>query len=77
MPTLIVSSLSYDRKGDDQDEACKFIWINNPYESYLRKYFQDYGEKNKGPSTTGIIADDESEILSQNNIFNGLRKLKL
>ena len=28
------STLSYDRKGNGQDEVGKFIWLNTPYESY-------------------------------------------
>ena len=31
------STLSYDRKGNGQDEVGKFIWLNTPYESYLDK----------------------------------------
>ena len=29
------SSLSYDRKGNGQDEVGKFIWLNTPYDNYL------------------------------------------
>ena len=29
------STLSYDRKGNGQDEVGKFIWLNTPYESYM------------------------------------------
>jgi len=77
MPALIGASLSYDRKGDVQDEAGKFICMNTPYKSYLdKKVFSSLWWKNNGTSTTGIIAGDESEILSQNKLFNGLLKLK-
>ena len=31
------SSLSYDRKGNGQDEVGKFIWLNTPYETYMDK----------------------------------------
>ncbi|MCR5717776.1 MAG: RICIN domain-containing protein [Oscillospiraceae bacterium] len=31
------SQLSYNRKGDGQDEVGKFIWINTPYMSYMDK----------------------------------------
>lgn len=31
------SQLTYDRKGNGQDEVGKFIWINTPYMSYMDK----------------------------------------
>ena len=37
-------------------------------------YYQAYGQNNNGPSTTGIIGGDGSEMLSQNNMFNGYTK---
>ena len=37
-------------------------------------YYQAYGQKDNGPSTTGIIGGDGSEMLSQNNMFNGYTK---
>ena len=39
-------------------------------------YYQAYGQKNNGPSTTGIIGGDGSEMLSQNNMFNGYTKVQ-
>ena len=128
-------NLSYDRKGDGQDEVGKFIWINTPYESYMdakdngrspdyitisynkfshrywtvaygtqnseitrdrttllynwwnenvrrcpqlgngsahiyNNYYSAYGSDN-GSATTGIIGGDGSEMLSQNNRFQG------
>ena len=37
-------------------------------------YYQAYGQKNNGSATTGIIGGDGSEMLSQNNMFNGYTK---
>ena len=37
-------------------------------------YYQAYGEKDNGDATTGIIGGDGSEVLSQNNMFNGYSK---
>ena len=133
------SSLSYDRKGNGQDEVGKFIWLNTPYDNYLdakdrlrspdymtisyckltnrywtvaygtqnteitrdrttllynwwnqnvrrcpqlgngichvyNNYYQAYGQNNNGSATTGIIGGDGSEMLSQNNMFNGYTK---
>ena len=133
------STLSYDRKGNGQDEVGKFIWLNTPYESYLdakdrlrspdymtisyckltnrywtvaygtqnseitrdrttllynwwnqnvrrcpqlgngichvyNNYYLAYGQNNNGSATTGIIGGDGSEMLSQNNMFNGYTK---
>jgi len=130
------SQLSYDRKGNGQDEVGKFIWINTPYENYLDKkdlkrspdyvtvsyckfshrywtvaygtqnteitrdrttllynwwhenvrrcpqlgngsahvynnYYTAYGVKSNGKYTTGIIGGDGSNIVSQNNRFQG------
>lgn len=130
------SQLSYDRKGNGQDEVGKFIWINTPYESYMdakdrlrspdyvtisychlknrywtvaygtqndeitrdrttllynwwdgnvrrcpqlgngsahiyNNYYSAYGTDSNGSATTGIIGGDGSEMLSQNNRFQG------
>ena len=135
------SSLSYDRKGNGQDEVGKFIWLNTPYESYkdakdrlrspdymtisyckftnrywavaygtqnteitrdrttllynwwhqnvrrcpqlgngmchvYNNYYQAYGQKDNGSATAGIIGGDGSEMLSQNNMFNGYTKIQ-
>ena len=37
-------------------------------------YYQAYGEKNNGRHTSGIIGGDGSEVVSQNNFFNGYNK---
>ena len=37
-------------------------------------YYQAYGQNNNGSATTGIIGGDGSEMLSQNNMFNGYTK---
>ena len=37
-------------------------------------YYSAYGQRDNGPSTTGIIGGDGSEMLSQNNMFNGYTK---
>ena len=133
------SALSYDRKGNGQDEVGKFIWLNTPYESYMdakdrlrsidyitisyckftnrywtvaygtqndeytrdrttllynwwnknvrrcpqlgngsahiyNNYFEAYGQKDNGDATTGIIGGDNSDMVSQNNMFNGYTK---
>ena len=130
------SQLSYDRKGNGQDEVGKFIWINTPYESYMDKkdngrspdyvtisychfknrywtvaygtqnteltrdrttllynwwdenvrrcpqlgngsahvynnYYSAYGKDNNGSATSGIIGGDGSDMISENNYFNG------
>ncbi|MEE5992093.1 MAG: RICIN domain-containing protein [Oscillospiraceae bacterium] len=130
------SQLSYNRKGDGQDEVGKFIWINTPYESYMdakdrlrspdyvtisychmknrywtvaygtqndeitrdrttllynwwdanvrrcpqlgngsahiyNNYYSAYGKDNNGSGTTGIIGGDGSDMVSENNYFNG------
>ena len=134
-----ISYLSYDRKGNGQDEVGKFIWLNTPYENYMDKkdrlrspdymtisyckfsnrywtvaygtqndeitrdrttlmynfwyqnvrrcpqlgngsahvynsYYQAYGQKDNGSATTGIIGGDGSNMVSQNNMFNGYTK---
>ena len=133
------STLSYNRKGDGQDEVGKFIWLNTPYDSYkdakdrlrspdymtisyckltnrywtvaygtqnteitrdrttllynwwnqnvrrcpqlgngichvYNNYYNAYGQNDNGSATTGIIGGDGSEMLSQNNMFNGYTK---
>ena len=135
------NTLSYNRKGDGQDEVGKFIWLNTPYDSYLdakdrlrspdymtisyckftnrywtvaygtqndeitrdrttllynwwnqnvrrcpqlgngichvyNNYYQAYGQNDNGSATTGIIGGDGSEMLSQNNMFNGYTKVQ-
>ena len=37
-------------------------------------YYEAYGQKDNGGATTGIIGGDNSEMLSQNNMFNGYTK---
>ena len=39
-------------------------------------YYQAYGQKDNGGATTGIIGGDGSEMLSQNNMFNGYTKVQ-
>ena len=129
------NSLSYNRKGNGQDEVGKFIWLNTTYDgvdlrrspdymtiSYCKftnrfwtvaygtqngettrdrttllynwwnqnvrrcpqlgngsahifnNYYSAYGQRDNGGSTTGIIGGDGSEMLSQNNMFNGYTK---
>ena len=34
-------------------------------------YYEAFGEKDNGPATSGIIGGDGSEVVSQNNMFNG------
>ncbi len=130
------SQLSYNRKGDGQDEVGKFIWINTPYESYMdakdrlrspdyitisychlknrywtvaygtqndeitrnrttllynwwdenvrrcpqlgngsahiyNNYYSAYGTSDNGSATSGIIGGDGSDMVSQNNRFQG------
>ncbi len=130
------SQLSYDRKGNGQDEVGKFIWINTPYDSYMdakdrlrspdyitisychlknrywtvaygtqndeitrdrttllynwwdenvrrcpqlgngsahiyNNYYSAYGTSNNGSATSGIIGGDGSDMVSQNNCFQG------
>ena len=130
------SQLSYDRKGNGQDEVGKFIWINTPYMTYMDKkdngrspdyvtisychlknrywtvaygtqnteitrnrttvlynwwdenvrrcpqigngsahifnnYYSAYGKDNNGSATSGIIGGDGSNVVSENNMFNG------
>ena len=133
------NTLTYDRKGNGQDDVGKFIWLNTPYDSYMdakdrlrsidyitisyckltkkywavaygtqndeidrdrttllynwwnenvrrcpqlgngilhvyNNYYKAYGEDDNGRDTTGIIGGDGSEVLSQNNMFNGYTK---
>lgn len=130
------SQLSYNRKGNGQDEVGKFIWINTPYESYMdakdrlrspdyitisychlknrywtvaygtqndeitrdrttllynwwdenvrrcpqlgngsahiyNNYYSAYGTSDNGSATSGIIGGDGSDMVSQNNRFQG------
>ena len=37
-------------------------------------YYKAYGEENNGRDTTGIIGGDGSDVVSQNNMFNGYTK---
>ncbi len=39
-------------------------------------YYQAYGQKDNGGATTGIIGGSGSEMLSQNNMFNGYTKVQ-
>ena len=48
--------------------------LENGTAHIYNNYYQAYGENNNGPSTAGIIGGDDSEMLSQNNMFNGYTK---
>ena len=37
-------------------------------------YYEAYGQKDNGKHTTGVIGGDKSEMLTQNNMFNGYTK---
>ena len=39
-------------------------------------YYQSYGQRDNGNETRGIIGGHKSEILSQNNMFNGFTKIQ-
>ena len=48
--------------------------LGNGSAHIYNNYYQAYGQKDNGNSTTGIIGGDGSEMLSQNNMFNGYTK---
>ena len=48
--------------------------LGNGSAHVYNNYYQAYGQKNNGSATTGIIGGDGSEMLSQNNMFNGYTK---
>ena len=48
--------------------------LGNGAAHIYNNYYQAYGQNDNGPSTTGIIGGDGSEMLSQNNMFNGYTK---
>ena len=48
--------------------------LGNGIAHIYNNYYQAYGENNNGSATTGIIGGDGSEMLSQNNMFNGYTK---
>ena len=48
--------------------------LGNGSAHIYNNYYEAYGQKDNGNSTTGIIGGDNSEMLSQNNMFNGYTK---
>ena len=48
--------------------------LGNGSAHIYNNYYEAYGQKDNGGSTTGIIGGDNSEMLSQNNMFNGFTK---
>ena len=48
--------------------------IGNGILHAYNNYYKAYGEEDNGRDTTGIIGGDGSEVVSQNNIFNGYAK---
>ena len=48
--------------------------LGNGSAHVYNNYYQAYGQKDNGSATTGIIGGDGSEMLSQNNMFNGYTK---
>jgi pectin lyase len=48
--------------------------LGNGTAHIFNNYYEAYGEKDNGPFTSGIIGGDGSEIISQNNMFNGYTK---
>ena len=50
--------------------------LGNGIAHIYNNYYEAYGQKNNGGATTGIIGGDNSEMLSQNNMFNGYTKVQ-
>ena len=53
------------------------MWITYLHSSkgvYSIHHLKAYGEEDNGRDTTGMIGGDGSEVVSQNNIFNGYAK---
>ena len=48
--------------------------LGNGTAHIYNNYYEAYGQKDNGGATTGIIGGDNSEMLSQNNMFNGYTK---
>ena len=48
--------------------------LGNGIMHVYNNYYEAYGQKNNGSATTGIIGGDNSETVSQNNMFNGYTK---
>ena len=48
--------------------------LGNGIAHIYNNYYEAYGQKDNGGATTGIIGGDGSEMLSQNNMFNGYTK---
>ena len=48
--------------------------LGNGSAHVYNNYYQAYGQKDNGSATTGIIGGEGSEMLSQNNMFNGYTK---
>ena len=48
--------------------------LGNGSAHIYNNYYEAYGQKDNGSATTGIIGGDGSEMLSQNNMFNGYTK---
>ena len=50
--------------------------LGNGSAHVYNNYYSAYGENNNGSATTGPIGGDGSEMLSQNNMFNGYTKIQ-
>ena len=48
--------------------------LGNGMMHVYNNYYEAYGQRDNGSSTTGIIGTDNSETVSQNNMFNGYTK---
>ena len=48
--------------------------LGNGIMHVYNNYYEAYGQKDNGSATTGIIGGDNSETVSQNNMFNGYTK---
>ena len=48
--------------------------LGNGCAHVYNSYYQAYGEKDNGSATTGIICREGSNMVSQNNMFNGYTK---
>lgn len=45
--------------------------LGNGFLHVYNNYYEVYGQKDNGSSTTGLIGGEGSETVSQNNMFNG------
>ena len=48
--------------------------LGNGIMHVYNNYYEAYGQRDNGSATTGIIGGDNSETVSQNNMFNGYTK---